>query len=212
MEYTLIVGGGPVNIELLQSELAKKPDLVIAVDYGGSYLYELGIIPQILIGDFDSLTPQIMDKLANAGAKVIPFPPRKDETDMELALNYAITGGSKTAVILGGLGNRYDHTLSNIGLLIRGLNQGVEVHLRDEAHDLIAINHRVILERKPGWAVSLIPLTVKAGGVTTSGLVYPLKEADLFFERSRGIHNEFAAKTATVELTEGVLLVILFKE
>lgn len=212
MKRTLIIGGGPVNVGLINQELAKKPDLLIAVDYGGFYCDELEIIPQVLIGDFDSLSSPIVDKLMNAGVRVIPYSPRKDETDMELALDLAILEGSSSIIILGGLGRRLDHTLSNMGLLLKALAQKVDVHLLDEAHDITAINHRIVLERRTGWAVSLIPLTVKVSGVTTSGLMYPLDKADLLLEKSRGIHNEFTAEIATVEVTEGILWVILFKE
>lgn len=212
MKHTLIVGGGPVNAELLNQELKKKPDLLIAADYGGFYCDELGIIPQVLIGDFDSLSSPIVDKLMNAGVKVIPYSPQKNETDMELALELAIREGSSSIHILGGLGRRLDHTLSNIGLFLRALAQKVEVHLLDEAHDITATGHRIVVKRKAGWAVSLIPLTVKVCGVSTSGLLYPLDKADLFLEKSRGIHNEFTAETATIEVKEGILLIILFKE
>ena len=212
MRKALIVGGGPVDTDLLNNEFAKKPDLLIAVDQGGFYLDELGIIPQVLLGDFDSLAAPVVDKLAKSGVRVVRFSPQKEATDMELALDFAINNGAGSINILGGIGGRLDHTLSNIGLLIKALAQNITVHLLDAAHDLTAINRRIILERKPGWAVSLIPLTVKVSGVTTSGLLYPLDRADLFMEKSRGIHNEFTAPAATVELTEGVLLVIFFKE
>ena len=212
MKRALIVGGGPVNLELLRQELDQKPDLIIAADFGGYYCAELGIIPEVLMGDFDSLSSLLVDKLMNAGARVIPYPARKDETDMELALDLAITEGSNRIHIVGGLGRRLDHTLSNIGLFLKALAHHVEVHLLDENHDITATSHSAVLSRKPGWAVSLIPLTMKASGIFTTGLLYPLENADLFFEKSRGIHNEFTAETATIQVVEGILLVILFKE
>ncbi len=211
MKKALIVGGGPVLKELLEKELAKKPDLVIGVDGGSSYLYESGDTPQIVIGDLDSLSPGILDKLVQAGVEILRFSPQKDETDMELALDYTIGKAFRSIMILGGLGRRLDHTLANIGLLLKGLNQGVEVWLQDETHLITSVNSRIILQKIPGWAVSLVPLTPKVSGVTTSGLVYPLNNADLFFEKSRGIHNEFAAEVATVEVKEGFLLVVLFQ-
>ena len=212
MSGTLIVGGGPVATKLLRSELESAPELVIAVDYGGFYLHELGVIPHILMGDLDSLSGLVVDKLTGAGVRVIRYSPQKDETDMELALDFAIAGGAKRINILGGLGRRLDHSLANIGLLFEAAARNVEVHLLDESHDLTAVRRRIVLERRKGWAVSLIPLTVKVSGVTTSGLLYPLDNADLFIEKSRGIHNEFCTDTAVIELAEGLLLVILFKE
>jgi thiamine pyrophosphokinase len=212
MKRALIIGGGPVNIGQFAQELAQKPDLLIAADYGGFYCEQLGIIPQVLMGDFDSLSAPLVDKLMNAGARVVRYPVQKDETDMELALDLAMVEGSSRIHILGGLGLRLDHTLSNIGLFLKALPQKAEVHLLDEAHDITAIDHRIVLTRRAGWAVSLIPLTVKVSGISTSGLLYPLDNASLYLEKSRGIHNQFTAGTAIVEVAEGVLLVILFKE
>lgn len=212
MKRALIVGGGPVDIEQFRQELDQKPDLLIAADFGGFYCDKLGIIPEVLMGDFDSLSAPLVDKLMNAGAKIIPYSPRKNETDMELALDLAIAEGCRRIHILGGLGRRLDHTLSNLGLFMKALAQKVEVHLLDETHDITAINESVVLSRKPGWAVSLIPLTIKVSGISTSGLLYPLVDADLFIEKSLGIHNEFTDNTATIRVGQGILLVILFKE
>lgn len=212
MKRTLIVGGGPVNPELLQNELNLKPDLVIAADRGGAHLYKQGVFPQVLLGDFDSLASPLVKEFSRTGVRVLQFSPQKDETDMELAVEYAIQNQSETIIILGGLGQRLDHTLSNIGLLLKVLAHNIEIHLLDEEHDITAINRQITLVRRTGWAVSLLPLTLKVVGVTTTGLKFPLNQASLFMEESRGLHNEFIAETATVELTEGNLLIIMFKE
>lgn len=110
------------------------------------------------------------------------------------------------------MGGRVDHTLGNISLLCKALNCGVEAHLIDEAHDLSVVNKKIGLTKRDGWAVSLVPLTETVHGVTTSGLKYPLKGESLFFGQTRGIHNEFLAESGTIEVAEGILLVICFRE
>lgn len=95
--------------------------------------------------------------------------------------------------------------------MVNALENGARAFLLDENHIITAINRRITLEKKPDWAVSLIPLTLKVSGVTTSGLVYELKNEELFFQRSRGIHNEFAQEVASVQLSQGILLVISFR-
>lgn len=212
MKRVLIVGGGELDRKLLSHELADGPDLVIAADAGGRYLMELGTLPQVLVGDFDSLAPDIVQKMKKAGVELLIYPAAKDETDMELAVDLAITRGATEIRILGGIGGRLDHTLGNIGLLLKAYQKGVAASLVDLYQELIITDNRIELRSQPGKAVSLIPLTPKVTGVTTHGLKYPLDGAELYFSQTRGIHNEFVGDTATVSLADGILLLITFSE
>lgn len=212
MKNVLIIGGGPIAKSQLKYELAEKPDLLIAADRGGSYLAELAVFPEILIGDFDSLPEPTLRHMIEAGVEIKSFAVKKDYTDLELALNLALSKGATRIRILGGLGGRIDHTLGNIGLLLQALELGVEAHLIDTSHDIMITKDCLRIKSKPGWAVSLVPLSLKTSGVTTTGLSYKLDKADLWFKNTRGIHNEFIEETAMVELTEGILMVICFQE
>jgi thiamine pyrophosphokinase len=211
MKNALIVGGGPVDIRQLQSELADKPAILVAADRGGSYLAELSILPDTLIGDFDSLSEPILRQMSQAGVVLKSYPAAKDYTDLELALDYALENGATAIRIIGGLGGRIDHSLGNIGLLLRALERGVEAHLIDIATDIVLTAGVITIKRKPGWAVSLIPLSLSVTGVTTTGLAYGLEQAELRLQSTRGIHNEFMAETATVEISGGILMVICFQ-
>jgi thiamine pyrophosphokinase len=211
MKNVLIVGGGPITLAQLKFELELKPELIIAADRGGAYLKELAVLPTVLIGDFDSLPPETHQSIVAAGVEVKAFAVTKDYTDLELAVDLALERGATRINILGGLGGRIDHTLGNIGLLLKALDQDVEAHLLDPGHDILVIREGMTLKKRLGWAVSLIPLSLKASGITTKGLAYKLDNADLLFQSTRGIHNEFMAETATVELTQGVLMIIVFK-
>jgi thiamine pyrophosphokinase len=212
MKHALIVGGGPVDLNQLSLELANHPDLIIAADSGGKYLLELGVLPEVLVGDNDSIPEETRVQLIAGGIEVRDFPPEKDQTDLELALDLVLSRGAKYITIVGGLGRRIDHTLGNIGLLVKALEAGAEAHLLDPGHDITVVNHRAFFRKKPGWAVSLIPLTPKVSGVTTHGLVYGLHNEELFFYHSRGIHNQFSDQAASVELTHGILLIVCFQE
>jgi thiamine pyrophosphokinase len=211
MKQAIIIGGGPVSLSQLKDELQTRPDLLIAADHGAEYLLDLGVFPDILIGDLDSLSPEALKRIRQQG--IIPkiYPAQKDQTDLELALDQAIAYGMNRIKILGGLGNRLDHTFGNTGLLIKALKHGIEAHLLDPYHDLTVMNQKIILPKKAGWAVSLVPLTETVKGVTTSGLAYPLNHEDLKIDATRGLHNEFAASQATVEIDGGFLLVICFR-
>lgn len=208
----LIVGGGPVHLPQLEQELASKPDLVIAADYGGSYFAKLGIYPNILLGDFDSLSKTVLTQMNEAHVEINSFPTHKDYTDLELAIDFALIRGTQQVRILGGLGNRLDHTLGNIGLLLKLLSKSIEAHLLDEFHDIFLTENTAQIINKPGWAVSLIPLTQKVTGVTTEGLLYPLTNAELYLDSCRGIHNEFTEEKAMIKVDEGILIVVCFQE
>jgi thiamine pyrophosphokinase len=211
MKNVLIIGGGPIDLAQLKAELELRPELIIAADRGGAYLTKLAVLPTVLIGDFDSMPSETLRSMVAAGVEVKTFAATKDYTDLELAVDLALERGATQINVLGGLGGRIDHTLGNMGLLLKALERDVEAHLLDPGHDIIVIKDRKTLTKRTGWAVSLVPLSLKASGITTTGLVYKLDKADLFFQSTRGIHNEFMAEKATIELKQGILMVICFK-
>lgn len=211
MKHGLIVGGGPVDLELLREELVPWPDLVIGADGGGESLVNAGRFPDVLIGDYDSLRPEVLERIKKTETEIFQYPPAKDQTDLELAVGLAIERGCRTLTILGGTGDRLDHTLGNIGLLVQALRKNVAARLVDSMHEIVVIDQAIELTAREGWAVSLIPLTPVVSRVTTSGLLFPLLNEDLFFEYPRGIHNEFLVTKANVSIRDGLLAVILFK-
>ncbi len=208
----LIVGGGPVDLDQLNRELESGPDLIIGADGGGKYLYDIGQFPHILMGDFDSLAPEIHQEICQAGVELLTYPIAKDQTDIELAVDLSLARGGTKIRILGGLGERLDHTLGNIGLLLKACQQGVPAFLIDSRQEATITNRDIRISSEGGMGLSLIPLTLKVSGVTTSGLKFPLNNADLYFHQTLGIHNECTGKTVGISLKEGILLIITFQE
>ncbi|MCK4693984.1 MAG: thiamine diphosphokinase, partial [Anaerolineales bacterium] len=141
------------------------------------------------------------------GVTVVPFPESKDETDLELALRYAVEGGVNEVLILAGLGSRWDQSLAN--LLIPAMVElaGVQVRLIDGPQEaaLVRNGETLKLQGRPGDKVSLIPLGGDAHGVTTHGLEYPLQEDTLYFGATRGVSNILLAEEATIHLERGIM-------
>jgi thiamine pyrophosphokinase len=213
MRRGLIVAGGPLDAAQLEAEVAGRPELIIAADSGGKYLLELGVLPDLLVGDFDSLAPEELRRMEAAGVKTRSFPSQKDETDLELSIEYARRDGITDLTILGGLGGRrLDHTLANIGLLLAARERGISARLIDPDQEVTLVGERGVFAFRPGWALSLIPLTAEVRGITTRGLAYPLRNETLHFGAGRGVHNQFELAEATVEVGEGILLAISFRE
>jgi thiamine pyrophosphokinase len=209
----LIVAGGPVDLDQLRGELAAAPDLVIAADSGGKRLLEVGVYPEILVGDLDSLPPESARQIAAAGKTIRRYPSQKDQTDLQLALDAARQSGLTDVTIIGGLGGRrLDHTLANIGLLQYARAAGLNARLIAVDRELQLAGAPITLAARPGWAVSLLPLSAEVSGVTTYGLKYPLHNETLYFGATRGVHNQFAVAEAVVSAVTGILLVVCFRE
>ncbi len=183
--------------------------LTIAADGGARHMLALGLAPQVVIGDMDSLSETELAHCAALGAAILRYPPAKDETDLELALLYAAGRGAETVRVIGAMGGRLDQTLANILLLTLPVLRGRDVRLvagRQAAWLLWPGQHR--LDGQIGDTLSLIPLGGEAAGVATDGLAYPLRDETLLFGPARGISNVFSADAAAVRFSAGMLLVV----
>ncbi len=191
-------------------EVALLPgDFLIAVDGGLRHLTRLGLKPHLLIGDLDSVSPQELADVMNAGAEVRRFPPAKDQTDLELALEYALTNGYAQIMIAYALGERSDHTLGNINLLSRPNLVDKSAWLDDGQVEIRLVSQATTLPTRPGDLVSLFAWGSPAEGVTTQGLRYPLQSEPLFPWQSRGISNVALSDRFELKLSSGRLLVMI---
>jgi thiamine pyrophosphokinase len=136
------------------------------------------------------------------------YPPEKDETDLELAIEAALEQGAASIQIVAALGDRLDHTLGNIYLLTQPRLASLDVRLMDGEQEVFLIRNETTLSGQPGQIVSLIPLMGPVPGVTTGQLAYPLRHETLYPDKTRGISNVMTAETATVSIDDGILLCI----
>ena len=185
-------------------------DWIIGADGGAARALDWGLTPQVVIGDMDSLPDALRDELEARGSRFIEHPRAKDETDLELALTYAVEQGAKEIVVLGALGGRLDHTLANLLLLALPPLEGALVRIVDGAGEVLLVGDgtAITLQGHPGDLVSLLPIGGDASGVTTAGLAWALQNDRLRFGFSRGVSNEMTAHEARVEVEEGLLLVV----
>jgi len=186
-------------------------DLVIAVDGGFRHCQKLKLRPHALIGDMDSLSPEEIEAIVRTGIPISRFPARKDQTDMELALNFARNLGADDIVLLGALGARWDMTLANIMLLAAPGLAGCRVRILDGMQEISLVRGGETrqFEGRAGDLLSLIPLEKKARNVRVTGLEYPLSGETLHFCATRGVSNVFRDQTASVYLGEGLLVCVI---
>lgn len=185
-------------------------DLVIAADGGASWLAAVGVTPHRLVGDFDSADPDLVRRLATAGATVDRHPTDKDASDLELSVAVATAAGADELVVLGALGGDLDHLAANLFLL--GSDTAQErtmslVHDRTRARMLRGPG-RLEIAVGSGARVTLLAVGQPAEGVTTHGLRWPLAGARLEPGSSRGLANVVSEPPAGVSLLAGRLLVI----
>ncbi|OGO37498.1 MAG: thiamine diphosphokinase, partial [Chloroflexi bacterium RBG_16_57_11] len=177
------------NGQLTRPILLQPDDLVIAANGGTHHCLGLGIRPQVVIGDLDSVREDELEALSASGTQIITYPERKDFTDLELALLEAQKRGADRVLLLAALGRRWDQSLANI-LLPAALPE-LKITLLDDQQEIHFLRPGETLEitGQPGDTVSLIPLSGDAGGVFTHGLEYPLHREMLRFGSTRGISN-----------------------
>jgi thiamine pyrophosphokinase len=199
--------------ELIKGKI-QPGDLVIAADGGLIFCDQLGILPDVLIGDFDSLSAERVEALAGSGVLLIRFPANKNFTDLELALQHARSRGIENILVFSALGARWDQTLANLLLPAASSLQGASITLLDEAHEIHLIDSRqgrteLEVVGQPGDIVSLIPIGGDATRVITEGLEYPLKDEELSFGSTRGISNVMLVEKARITLGAGLLVCVV---
>jgi thiamine pyrophosphokinase len=210
VKAVIVAGGEPLPADKTQLEGA---DLLVAADAGASWLAEAGVIPDLLIGDLDSVPSDLLASLQAAGVRIERHPSDKDASDAELAVGRAVAGGADRVVVIGALGGeRLDHELANVLLLADETWPAtlVDLSIVRGGTQVRAVRGggRLALSGGVGDLVTLLPLGGDAGGVRTDGLRYPLQGENLRVGRSSGLSNVVERAPASVSLDRGTLLVI----
>lgn len=184
---------------------------IIAVDKGLEELQKLNIEPNHVVGDFDSISQKILEYYKKDSQIIFhQFNPEKDNTDTDIAMQLAIKLNSTSITILGALGKRMDHSLANIQILKYALDAKIPCYILDNHNKIYLIKNKHTLYKNQtyGKYISLIPLTSKVEELTLKGFKYPLDKYCLTVGVSLGISNEIVKDVATIEMKDGILMVI----
>lgn len=211
MKAVIVCNGSVKNYNFIKT-FFDSSDYIISVDGGAGHLRELGIKPDVLLGDFDSANKGDIEYFKNQGIKAERFPVEKDMTDSELAIEKALERGADEIVFIGAVGSRLDHSMANILLLKKLVDKKVKACIVDENNIIYMFNGPFSIQRVWDYKLSLIPVTDKVTGVTTKGLKYPLNNATMNLGTSWGVSNEFYGDIAEVSIDEGILLVCLSRD
>ncbi|MCE5220424.1 MAG: thiamine diphosphokinase [Clostridium sp.] len=203
-----IVSGGKAPSERLLRRYLEKVDVIIAADRGSECLYNYGIVPDLLLGDFDSVKKEVLDNMKLQIKEVLEFPPEKDYTDTEIAIIEAIKRGAKKIYLFGAIGSRVDHTLGNIGLLLTTKKKGATLEIIDDNNSLYLGEKKMKLFGEYGENISFHALCDKVKGFKIRGAKYNLETCDMSLLDPRAICNEFIDTPIEISYEEGELLIL----
>ncbi len=208
----LIICNGSIIDDRLTAVLIREHDFIICADGGVRHLLKINQLPDLIVGDLDSMDKQTIGYLKGKGVPIYPFPSKKDYTDTELSIQYALEKGASEITLLGAIGSRMDHTLANIMLLLPLIDQGIQAKIINEHNEIIVVNKKITIRGNIGDFISIIPLNEKVEGITLEGFMYPLDHATLIMGSSRGISNQLKDTTATISIQKGNILLIKAKD
>lgn len=204
------VGGDVTTVLALARFAARLPDgpsRIIAADQGWALARRLDLAVDVLVGDFDSIAPDDLAAAEAAGVDVRRHRPDKDATDLDLALDLAVSGGAREVVVLDGGGPRMDHQVANLLVAARAARTAHVTIVTPDGVVSVVTDGRA-LDGEPGDVVTLLPVFGRVEGVTTTGLLYPLSGESLVPGTSRGVSNELVAPRAHVTIDTGTLLAV----
>jgi len=199
----IVLGGELPGAHLLKSCL-RECDLSIAADSGLEAFDQAGVMPDLLVGDMDSVDPQLLARCGE-GVEQRRLSCIKDDTDGVDALDVAIARGADHITLLGALGGRLDHALANLMLLLRAQRKGAFAQILTESVRIVRVDETACLHGAKGDTVSLLPLG-EAKGVSLEGFFYPLTDQPLTADYPLGVSNVVTGEEATVSVQEGDLL------
>lgn len=205
----LIITGGNVDRDFAALWVKKhKFDLCIAADSGAKASLEIGLQPDMVIGDFDSLDADSLEYLKNIPARIKRFDPEKDVTDTELALEEAVMLGAETVYMLGATGERADHTFTTLMGLVRAKEKGITVYAVDKNNKIYVVDGDIYIRKSEqhGDFVSLAVISDSAK-ITMEGMKYNLKRQSVCRGDSLCQSNEIADDVGHICVHSGIVMV-----
>ncbi len=205
MKRCVIIGAAPQQDSAYMRDCIQEGDFLICADGGHLYAKQLGLVPNICIGDFDSSpVPQ------GFPGELIQTSPIKDDTDLLMCIKKGLELGFQSFLLLGVLGGRLDHTLANIQLLRYLKRHGAQGRIVGAQSTLLLIENESVQLANKGYAyLSVFCMTPQAKEVNLKGLKYPLANAALTYDTPLGVSNEFLGAFCEISVGQGALLIVL---
>lgn len=210
----LIITGGNINLSFAKEYIKELDyDYLIAADKGLEAVFSLALDPDLIVGDFDSVNPEVLRRYETdpkTVESILRFKAQKDFTDTQIAVERAVKFGASEIIVLGATGNRLDHVLGNIAIMKYALRWDCTISLVDENNKITMINNNFQIEKKNqfGNYVSIVPYSKEVSNITLKGFKYNVSNETFYDNDTLGISNEIEEDVALIEFDSGFLLVI----
>ena len=218
-EHWILVGGGNADPGLICRTMEEESDSgvpcrILGIDAGVPATEAAGYKPDMVLGDFDSVTDEDRKRIIDQYPERVLLDPVKDDTDMEAAIRFILRKNPSKITILGGTGSRMDHTMTNLRLLVIAAGAGVPAVLLDTTNRIRVLTGSVTLKREDlfGTYVSLLPVEGEVRGITLRGFRYGLSDAALYPFSSLGISNELTGEEGEILFSGGMLYMMETKD
>ena len=235
-----IVCAGPCDGSFIREFIEhRKPDYCIAADRGLLTCLDAGVVPDCILGDYDSLLPALdqdeeghraddkekkyLENFKTDGRRILTYPARKDFSDSEAAVREAMkiiedsgadSSREHAIYLLGATGGRLDHFLANLSVLMIPARRGIHAFIADRQNEITLLWQGLTLKKGEtfGKYVSLIPFTDEVTGIFLKGFKYPLENGTLTRDNTLGLSNEILDESAEIQFDKGILTMILSKD
>ena len=211
MSAIILGSGNNINPQLFFLEKINI-EYVICADGGLNKAESLNIVPNIIIGDFDSVNQKTLKRYIDKNIEIIKYSSEKNYTDMELAIDYAVEKGFKDIILIGASGTRLDHTAANIILIEKYYKQAINIKIIDNNNLIQIVANNMTIPFRENYYVSIIPLSERIEGLTLEGFKYPLDNVIVERGSTLCISNEICENSGVIKLNKGSALVFISKD
>lgn len=205
MKIIVLLDGEKPTAGFLKSQISED-DLLYCADGAANFLFAHGISPNVLIGDMDSIDKNVLDYFVNQNIDIIRMPTEKDETDGQLIIEEAVKKEPDEIIVMGGMGNRLDHSLGNLQVLLKCAKTGIFIrHLSETEEIFVACSKTIVLGNK-GDTVSVIPFSENTI-VSYKGLKYMLNDFNIPLDAPLGISNVMETDFVEIDVIKGAVII-----
>ncbi len=208
----LIIGSGSnLDKEVFMLENLNI-EYVICADGGLEKAEDLELTPNIIVGDLDSVSKEVLKKYLDMNIELIKYPSEKNHTDMELAIEHAIDKGFKNIILIGATGSRLDHTIANVMLIEQYYKKGIHIQIIDNNNLIQIVSNSIEIINKKDYFVSIVPITDSIEVASLIGFKYPLNNINVKRGSTLCISNQIIHEKGNIKLDKGIALVFISKD
>ena len=208
----IIVSGGSIDDSFALEQIEKiDPEILIGVDSGLKFLYRNRIMPTHIVGDFDSVNPEVISYYkTETNIPIREFNPVKDASDTEIAVRLVIELGIECVWLIGATGTRLDHVLANIQGLKIALDAGMKAYIIDSYNRISLVEKEICISKEDAYGpyFSVFPLDGIIHDFCIEGAKYPLDHFELCPYDSRCVSNQFLEENVYIKFPEGIIILM----